>query len=487
MGRGSAGTVYEAIQEPLGRRVAVKVLRADTRAVSHAAFAARFLREASLAGQLSHPNIVTVHDYGVEADGTRFVVMERLRGETLAKRIHRAGALTAPTAVDLMAGVARALRHAHQHGLVHRDIKPANIMLVADDDGQERPVVLDFGLAKVAGEDSLVTQAGSYLGTPAYMAPEQARGLATVDHRTDIYALGCVMYRLLTGKRPYDAEDPLGMAVQHTTGEVPVMALRAPEVKVDPQLEAIVRRCMAKRQEDRYRGAGDLLAALQRWQNGVPPVPAPTRSSWLLLGGAWAAFAGSVGVFVLGLVAVGFFWRGGAGSELRPQALPEAPPEPVAEESVADVEPEENGPTETIDLGDVQEVDPLPTAEPPAEAPTAPPKAPVKAPAKSPPVAAAVPRPPPPAPPVAPPFAPPSPGSAVTVDGVVFDAELASRALDFANSADESALRGAGIAGRQVRVLLDGRPFASIAAVGATPFIGPKTMQALAFKAKQLP
>ncbi|MBT3220404.1 MAG: serine/threonine protein kinase, partial [Proteobacteria bacterium] len=292
LGKGGAGHVYRAIQQPLGREVALKVLRTDISVTARAEFEPRFLREAAMAGQLHHPNVVRVFDYGCESDGTRFVVMELLSGITLAQKLRNVGHLPAMEAARVGAGIARGLRHAHGKGMVHRDVKTGNIVLVPDDDGLERPLLLDFGLVKLydGATDSDLTKVGTYMGTPAYMSPEQAKGDGVVDQRSDIYSLGCVLYRAATGKLPYMADNPLSMALKHTTQIYPEMATVVPDLQVDEELEAIIRRCMSKEPKNRYQDAGELAAALEEYAgirlDPTTVVEAPRASKkgrWLLV------------------------------------------------------------------------------------------------------------------------------------------------------------------------------------------------------------
>ncbi|MCA9566636.1 MAG: serine/threonine protein kinase, partial [Myxococcales bacterium] len=280
LGRGGAGQVFLARQQPLGREVAVKLLRPELLGSSRDEYQARFLREAALAGRIAHPNVVTVHDYGVEDDGTSYVVMELLHGDLLADLVQGGLALEPHRAARIVRDIAKGLRAAHDLGLVHRDVKPHNVVVV-EEDGGERPVLIDFGLVKVHdGEDhdsAYETRKGTYMGTPAYMAPEQARGDG-VDPRADLYALGVMLYRLLTGAVPFWADNPLGLAVQHLTEPVPPMEVRAPGCNVPPGLEAIARRLLEKDPARRYADATEVVVALDAWLAGPLPLPEPRGS-----------------------------------------------------------------------------------------------------------------------------------------------------------------------------------------------------------------
>lgn len=197
LGAGAMGTVVEAFDRMIERRVAVKLVKLPSGGDAEAAEAhARFRREAQAAGRLSHPNIVAVYDYGENAD-TAWIVMEMVEGGSLKDILARGERLPVAETVRLMEGVLAALAYSHGRGVVHRDIKPANIMLAGD--GSVK--IADFGIARI--ESSTMTQVGTVMGTPSYMAPEQLRG-EPVDQRADIWAAGVVLYQLLTGEKPFD-------------------------------------------------------------------------------------------------------------------------------------------------------------------------------------------------------------------------------------------------------------------------------------------
>ncbi|HNH47384.1 MAG TPA: serine/threonine-protein kinase, partial [Myxococcota bacterium] len=203
LGAGGTATVYLAIQEPIGREVAIKILRADLAGPERGNLADRLVREAQLIARLSNPHIVTVYDCGKLPDEAVYVVMERIKGEPLTSLL--VGPLEAERAVRIALGLAEALRHAHRSGVIHRDLKPSNVLMTRADDGSEIPKLVDFGIGKGIHESDETTIAGRFLGTPQYASPEQAMGLAEVDGRTDIYALGCLMYRMLAGVLPFEA------------------------------------------------------------------------------------------------------------------------------------------------------------------------------------------------------------------------------------------------------------------------------------------
>ncbi|HVR70127.1 MAG TPA: serine/threonine-protein kinase, partial [Vicinamibacteria bacterium] len=264
LGRGMMGVVYLARDPALGRTIALKTVSLAF-AVSDAdreAFNTRFLEEARIAARLSHPGIVVVHEVGRDpGSDTLYIALEHLRGRTLADLAGGGRALPWPDAVRIGAGVARALEHAHAHGIVHRDVKPANIMVL--DTGEAK--VLDFGVARASA--SQLTATGQFFGTPAYMSPEQAGG-GPLDGRSDVFSLGCVLYLALTGKRPFDAE-----SVPAILSKV-LHALPEPPSRVAPGLpavlDAVVARAMAKEAAARYASAAALAEDLEALLAGRP-------------------------------------------------------------------------------------------------------------------------------------------------------------------------------------------------------------------------
>jgi predicted Ser/Thr protein kinase len=266
LGRGGMGIVLLARDERLDRSVALKVLPpqlaevADTRE--------RFLREARMAAQLSHPNIVPVYRAD-EIGGFAFFAMGYVDGETLADRIRDRGTLAAAEVVRVLREVAWALAYAHARGIVHRDIKPENILL---ERSTGRAIVTDFGIARADFNPSL-TQDGLVLGTVYYMSPEQASG-EPLDGRSDLYALGCIGFLALSGRLPFEGSTPQGILVAHATKEPPLLRSVAPEVS--PALAAVIDRCLRKRADDRF-GNGEALAdalgkALQTMESEVREV-----------------------------------------------------------------------------------------------------------------------------------------------------------------------------------------------------------------------
>ncbi len=209
LGEGGMGAVYLAEHPGIGRRVAVKVLHKNY--IRDEGLLTRILNEPRAANANRHPNIIEILDSGTIADGTPFLVMELLEGESLGTRLRRVGALPIPTAVEFAYQTASALGAAHKKGIVHRDLKPDNLFVIPDphEPERERIKVLDFGIAKLqqgATGDSVKTRTGTLMGTPVYMSPEQCRGTRAVDHRSDIYSLGIIMFAMLAGRPPFVSE-----------------------------------------------------------------------------------------------------------------------------------------------------------------------------------------------------------------------------------------------------------------------------------------
>jgi serine/threonine protein kinase len=258
LSRGAHGLVFKAVQAGIDREVALKVLRPDVGADRMEEFRERFLREARLAGQLQHPNIVTIHDYGEIADDSCFIALELLRGLTLHD-VLQTGPLPVRRALPIFTQLCHALIHAHEHGIVHRDIKPSNVFV------SERDFVklFDFGLVKPDMPHEEITDAGTFMGTPHYAAPEQIRG-ASCDGRIDLYAMGVLMYRALAGRLPFRGSSWVSVVLQHLEEPYPPIVTVSPDVDVPPDVEAIIERCLHKDPEHRYATGRELLEALER-------------------------------------------------------------------------------------------------------------------------------------------------------------------------------------------------------------------------------
>ncbi|MEO8702969.1 MAG: serine/threonine-protein kinase [Kofleriaceae bacterium] len=263
LGEGGMGTVFSVEHMALGRRYALKVLR--TRVIERDATAAqRFLREARTAARVHHPNIVDVFDFGHLPDGRPYFVMELLEGESLADRVER-GALPPGEVVAIARQLAEALAAAHERGVIHADVTPSNVLVVnaaasAADGGIGLHVKLvDFGLAELAGEGLRDDNPEFVLGTPAYISPEQLRGLAPTD-RSDQYGLGAVLFEMLTGHPPYVNDDLRKLCMMHI--QAPIPAVESPHGPLPPKLADIVTTCLQKTPQARFPGIRALLAAL---------------------------------------------------------------------------------------------------------------------------------------------------------------------------------------------------------------------------------
>ena len=269
LGRGGMAAVFRALDVRLNRRVAIKVLPPEL--AFNTSVRSRFLREAQMAAQLTHPNIVPIFTVD-DRENLVYFVMALVEGESLAKLIARVGAMPVDQVRTIASDVADALEYAHRQGVVHRDIKPDNILL---DRATGRPMVTDFGIARAAAEESRLTVTGMAVGTPAYMSPEQAMGEREVDGRSDMYSLGIVAYQMLAGETPFKATNTPAMLMKHVSE--PPAPLRSRRADVPESLASAVERALAKRPEDRWRSAAEMRdALLERTMARVyPPAPQP--------------------------------------------------------------------------------------------------------------------------------------------------------------------------------------------------------------------
>ncbi len=285
IGQGGMGAVYLGEHVLIGRKVAIKVLLPEVS--SDESRLKRFFNEARASAQVRHPSIVDVLDFGTQED-TSYLVMEYLEGETVRSRVKRTGALPETSVRRLGRQVASALAAAHAGQIIHRDLKPENLFLVSDEDvvGKERIKVLDFGIAKLLGDsgDGVVdTGRGTILGSLGYMAPEQASGEGMTDERTDVYALGCVLFEMSCARRPFPASGFTGVLSMQLFSPAPSPRQHAPDISED--LDAIITRMLARHPADRFASMSDVVAALDDGADvagpgaGRPTTPAKENAS----------------------------------------------------------------------------------------------------------------------------------------------------------------------------------------------------------------
>ncbi len=333
LGRGGMGILYLAIEPGLERRVALKLIAPE--AAADEVFARRFAEESKIAASIEHPNVVPIYAAG-EEDGVPYIAMRYVSGSDLGRRLAREGQLEPAAAVALIAQVGSGLDAIHAAGLVHRDVKPANVLL-GETDGDDHAYITDFGVARNVSTESGLTQTGRFVGTLDYVAPEQISG-AAVDARADVYALGCLLFKLLTGEVPYPRDGEAARLYAHLNDPPPAPSLYATAVPM--ALDDVAIRAMSKAPEDRYPSAGDLgRAAVAALSGSQPDLPertvatgaAATRTAatiaiepqgspdgrkrtWLALAGGLAAVA----VIVAVVLALG---SGGGGGGALDEAL----------------------------------------------------------------------------------------------------------------------------------------------------------------------
>jgi eukaryotic-like serine/threonine-protein kinase len=273
LGEGGMGAVYLAEHPEIGRKVAVKVLRPEfSRDVQ---LLGRFLNEAKAANAIGHPNIIEILDHGTTVDGVSYLVMELLEGETMASRLRRLGRLPLQVALEFTYQTASAVGAAHKKGIVHRDLKPDNLFIVPDehDPARERIKVLDFGIAKLQMRgpgDSVKTRTGTLMGTPVYMSPEQAMGTKEVDHRSDIYSLGVILFEMICGKPPFFSEGFGELVHLHLNVQPPSPRSFVPSLP--GSVEALLFKTLAKKPDDRYQSMKELQEAFKAIGTGQFPV-----------------------------------------------------------------------------------------------------------------------------------------------------------------------------------------------------------------------
>jgi hypothetical protein len=302
VGRGGFAEVYELWDRDLERRLACKVLHPEIAWTP--GMLARFRQEAKALARLQHPAILPIHFTG-EGEGLVFYVMPFVEGESLADALRRQGPYAVPEALKIAESVLQALAHAHAQGLVHRDIKPDNVMLEA---GTGRALLVDFGIAKLldpgAGEGGAKTGTGFTVGTVQYMSPEQALGQSTLDGRSDLYAFGAMLYQMVTGTPPYDGTSSAEIVGKHLADPVPVAS--DVNARIPRWLSTVIVKCLAKKPEDRFRNAEDVLAVLDagRASGSTRPVGAKTLEREVRRSGEVRRGSGRLGWWVAGALAV---------------------------------------------------------------------------------------------------------------------------------------------------------------------------------------
>ena len=310
IGKGGMGEVYLAEHQRIARTAAIKVIAPEL--AQKQEVLNRFFVEARATSLIRHPGIVEVFDCDLHPNGSAYIVMEHLEGETLADRLKRERRLAWRPACAIAREVAEAMAAAHQQGIAHRDLKPENVFLLAG----PRPAgggsvkVLDFGVAKLLARQALgprLTYTGALLGTPAYMSPEQCAGRTDVDHRVDVYALGCMLFEVLTGTLPFGQEHAREVMLGHMFRAPPPLEAQGPDGDIPPWLVALVTRMMAKGPEDRPGSMTEVARALPRDSSDPPPAPqpeapAPSRQRRSGRPRGIVVWLGSCGLFAAGVL-----------------------------------------------------------------------------------------------------------------------------------------------------------------------------------------
>ncbi len=268
LGEGGMGVVYRGKHKVIDKKVAIKVLRGDM--ARNKEMLDRFLQEAKAASSIGNPHIVDISDFGTLPDGSTYFVMEYLAGKSLGALMESVHPLPIPRLLHIAKQIAAGLGAAHEAGIVHRDLKPDNVMLVDRGTQKDFAKILDFGIAKVGGDASRLTRAGAVFGTPHYMSPEQAAG-TSVEQRTDIYSLGVIMYEMTSGKVPFDADNFMGILTQHMYKKPPYIRDLVPMLDVPAGLDAVIQKCLTKKPDGRYAAMGELVAELEKIEQGLQP------------------------------------------------------------------------------------------------------------------------------------------------------------------------------------------------------------------------
>ncbi|MDC0720214.1 serine/threonine protein kinase [Nannocystis bainbridge] len=280
LGVGGMGTVYEAEHVTIKKRCAIKILNPEF--AHRSELVERFLQEARAASMIGHENVVEITDFGATPTGSVFFVMEMLVGEDLSETIKRSAPLPWSRVAGITMQICRALQAAHDKGIIHRDMKPENCYRIERSGNPDFIKVLDFGIAKLTAEDGSsgrLTSTGMIFGTPTYMSPEQAQG-ERVDHRSDVYAVGVILYELVTGKVPFTADNFMGILTKHMFEEPPAPSEAAPEAGVLPEVEALILKAMQKDRGLRFQSLRELMdAILDVGTDAAPVLVVPERRS----------------------------------------------------------------------------------------------------------------------------------------------------------------------------------------------------------------
>ncbi len=334
LGEGGMGIVYRAKHIVLGKSLAVKVLRGDVSRDTQ--IIARFRQEAQSASSIGNQHIIDISDFGTLPDGATYFVMEHLEGRDLTAAIEERRVSPERT-VHIAKQLCQALGAAHGSGIVHRDLKPDNVYLIRRGSDDDFVKVLDFGIAKVGGSSSKLTRAGQVFGTPHYMSPEQCAGNG-VDHRTDVYALGVILYEMVTGDVPFDADNLMGILSKHLY-EAPASP-RDTVSDLPRELETVILKCMAKTADERYQTMAELQVDLERIEQGMTPLGREPTSTRLALDHSGATPKQSkkgllvgvlAAVLVLGGGAAAYSMMGNKAAEPPPENIEKTPAPPVAE------------------------------------------------------------------------------------------------------------------------------------------------------------
>jgi serine/threonine-protein kinase len=262
LGEGGMGSVYLAEHVVIEKKLVLKVLAPEL--ARREDLVARFLQEARSASRICHENVIDISDFGQSAEGYVYIAMEYLEGQDLGQVVRAEGALAWSRVRGIVVQICRALRAAHDRGIVHRDMKPENIFLIHREGRPEFVKILDFGIAKVMGLDPngpRLTRTGMIFGTPEYMAPEQAEG-KEADHRVDVYAVGCIAYHLMTGQTPFVADNFMAMLTKHLMEDPVPPSVRRPDLAITPEMDALVGKALEKDRDKRYQNMGELLEAV---------------------------------------------------------------------------------------------------------------------------------------------------------------------------------------------------------------------------------